>query len=119
MQAVGQLHQHHADVAGHRQKHLAQIFSLGFGAIGEMNAAELGDALHQLPHFGSEVPFDFLEADIGVFHHVMEEASGNYRCTGTDIPQQICHGHGMDDVGLSSGSHLLAVELVSEIKCGS
>ena len=46
VQAVGQLHQHHPDVAGHGQEHAAQVFRLGFGAVGEMDAAELGHPLH-------------------------------------------------------------------------
>ena len=116
VQPVGQLHQHHADVAGHGQKHLAQVFSLGLGSVGEMDAAQLGDALHQLPHFGSEVPLDFFQAHIGVFHHVVEEPSRDHRSAGADVAQQIRHGHRMDDVGLTGGSHLLAVKLIGEIK---
>ena len=116
VQPVSQLHQHHADVAGHRQKHLAQIFSLGLGSVGEMDAAQLGDALHQLPHLRAEVPFDLFEAHIGVFHHIVEETSGDDRRAGADVAQQIRHGHRMNDVGLPGGSHLLAVELVGEIK---
>ncbi len=46
VQAVRQLHQHDADVAGHGQEHLAQVFRLGFGAIGEVNAAQFGDPFH-------------------------------------------------------------------------
>ena len=48
----------------------------------------------------------------------MEEAGGDDRTAGTNIAQQIGHGDGMDDVGLTCGPHLAIVELVGEIKSG-
>ena len=116
MQAVSQLHQYHTDVAGHRQEHSAQILRLSFRAVVEMDAAELGDSLHQLTHLGTEMQLDLIGGDIGVFDHVMEEPRGDHRSTGTDIPQQIGHRHRMDDVGVSTGPKLTFVELKAEIK---
>ena len=87
VQPVGQLDQHHPDVAGHGQKHAAQVFSLGFGVVGEVNAAELGNPLHQRPHLGTEVLFDLLSGDTGVLHHVVQEARSDHAGAGTDIAQ--------------------------------
>ena len=50
VQPVRQLHQHHADVAGHRQEHPPQVLRLSFRAVVEVNSAELGDTLHQFTH---------------------------------------------------------------------
>ena len=87
VQPIGQLDQHHPDVAGHGQKHAAQVFSLGFCVVGEVNAAELGNPLHQGPHLGAEMLFDLLSGDLGVLHHVVQEARSDHAGAGTDIAQ--------------------------------
>ena len=45
MQAVGKLDQHDADVVDHGQHHLAEVLGLLFLTRGEINLADLGDAL--------------------------------------------------------------------------
>ena len=87
MEPIRQLHQHHSDVTGHGQEHPAQVLSLGFGAVVEVNAAQFGHTLHQLPHFGAEVLLDLVGGDIGVFHHVMQEPGRDHAGARTDIPQ--------------------------------
>ena len=116
VEAIGQLHQHHTDVAGHRQEHLAQVLRLGFGSIVEMNAAELGDPLHQLAHLSTEMLLDLIRRDVGVLDHVVQEAGGDDTGAGADVPEQIGHGHRVDDVGVATGPELALVELESEIK---
>ena len=116
VQAIRQLHQHHTNVAGHRQEHPAQILRLSFRAVVEVNAAELGDPLHQFTHLGTEVQLDLIGGDVGVFDHVVEEPCGDHRSAGADVPQQISHRHRMDDVRVSTGPELALVELKAEIK---
>lgn len=116
VEPVGQLDQHDADVTGHGQKHAAQILGLGLGVVGEMNASQLGDALHQRPHLGAKMGFQLLGAHFGVLDHVVEETGGNHAGTCADVTEQIGDGDRMDDVRLAGGSHLTGVELVGEIK---
>ena len=118
VQPVGQLHQHHPDVAGHGQEHATQVFRLGFGAVGEMDAAELGHPLHQGPHLSTKVLLNLVGGDVGVLDHVMEKTSGNHAGAGADIAQQVGHRHRVNDVGLATGPHLAIVELEGEIKGG-
>ena len=101
MQPIGQLHQHHPDITGHGQKHAPQVLGLGLGLVGEMDAPQLGDPLHQGPHLGAKLGLDFLRRYLGVFDHVVEEAGGDDRTASTNIAQQIGYGDGMDDVGLA------------------
>ena len=116
VEAIGQLHQHHPDVTGHRQEHLSQVLRLGFGSIVEVNAAELGDPLHELAHLSSEMLLDLIRRDVGVLHHVVQEAGGDDTGTGTDVPQQVRHRHRVNDVGVATGAELTLVKLESEIK---
>ena len=118
VEAIRQLHEHHADVTGHGQEHAAQVFGLGLGLVGEVNATQLGDPLHQAPHLRAEVLLDLLGRDLGVLHHVMEETGGDHPGTRTDVPQQIGDGDRMADVGLTAGPHLAVVELKGEIEGG-
>jgi hypothetical protein len=60
--------------------------------------------------------FDLLRGDVGVLHHVVEEAGGDHPGTGTDVAQQVGNGDGMDDVGLAAGAVLALMELEGEIK---
>ena len=50
VQAVGQLDQDHAQVARHRQQHLAEAFGRRFLAVLELQLVELGDAIDQFRH---------------------------------------------------------------------
>lgn len=119
MQPIGKLHKHHADVAGHRQKHLAQIFGLRFGAIGEVKTTKLGDALHKFADLRSEMTLQLLWSDVGVLHHIVQEACRDHAGAGTDVPEQIGHCHRMNDVRVSAGSELTLMQLKREIKCSS
>ena len=118
VQTVGQLHEHHPDVAGHRQEHFAQVFCLGLGAIGEVETPQLGDPLHERPHLRAKMLLQLISGEVGVFHHIVEKARGNHRRTGTDIPQKIGHRHGVNDVGVAAGTELTFVELEGEIESG-
>ena len=81
-----------------------------------MNAAQLGDPLHQAPDLRAEVLLDLLRRDLGVLHHVMEEAGRDHPGTGTDVPQEIRDGDRMADVGLTASPHLAVVQLKGEIE---
>ncbi len=71
-----------------------------------------------MTHLLAEVGFDLLEADVGVFHHVVQEPGGDHRGAGADVPQQIRHSHRVNDVRLTGGPHLAPVQLEGEIKGG-
>jgi hypothetical protein len=74
VQAVGQLHQQHADVRRHGQHQLAQV--LGFlGAFRlDLEARELGDAVDQPRDVLAEQAGDLVARGVGVFERVVQQA---------------------------------------------
>ncbi|MEB3242996.1 MAG: hypothetical protein VKO44_05105 [Cyanobacteriota bacterium] len=118
VQAIRQFHQHHPNVAGHGQKHPPQVFRLGLGVIGEVDAAQLGHPLHQRTHLRAEMLLKLPRCHLGVLHHIVQETSGDHGRTGPDVAQQIRHRDRMDDVGLAGGPKLALVKLEGEIKGG-
>ena len=73
MQPVGQLHQHHAHVIHHGQKHLADVFDLPRFRRHHVQPADFCDSLHQPRHFRTKPLFDPRERKFRVFHHVMQQ----------------------------------------------
>ncbi len=73
VQPVRELDHDDADVFHHRQHHLAEVLRLGFGAALELDLGELGDAIHQLRHFGAEAGVDLLLQGGRVFDDVVQQ----------------------------------------------
>ena len=72
--------------------------------------------LHELSHLSAEVLLDLIRRDVGVLHHVVQEAGGDDTGAGSDVPEQIRHRHRVNDVGIATGAELALVKLESEIK---
>ncbi len=77
VQAVGQLDEHHADVVDHGQHHLAQVFGLLFFARGEVDFADLGDALDDVGDLLAEFLADVDDGDGGVFDRIVQQSGGD------------------------------------------
>ena len=63
VQPVGQLDEHYADVVDHGEHHLAQVFGLLLLARGEINFADLGDALDDMRDLLAEFLADVDDGD--------------------------------------------------------
>ena len=59
VQAVGEFDEDDADVVDHGQHHLAEVFGLRFFAGGEVDLADLGDALDDVGDLLAEFLADF------------------------------------------------------------
>jgi hypothetical protein len=79
VQAVGELDQDHPDIARHGEQHLAEVLRLGLLLGLEFDAVELGDAVHQVGDVLAEFVADFSLGDRCVFHHVVQQRSGERR----------------------------------------
>ena len=106
MQAVGQFDEHHADVIHHGQHHLAQVFGLLFFAGGEIDGADLGDALDDVGDLLAELLADIDDGHRGIFHGVMQQAGGDGDRVHLHLGQNQRHFQGMDQVGLTGGAAL-------------
>ena len=113
VQAVGQLDQHHADVLGHGQEHLAQGLRLGLLPGGEVQLTQLGHAVHQQLDLLTELLADgLLGHAVHVLHAVVQEA----RRDGGRVQHQVGEDHrhraGMAEVGLARLALLMLVGLL-------
>ncbi len=73
MQSVRQLDQHHANVARHRQKHLAIIFDLAVLLGNIFYFTQLRNAVDQIGDHRAEALLDIVQSIIGILDHVMQE----------------------------------------------
>ena len=73
VQAVGELDQDHAQVARHRQQHLAEAFRVGFLAVAELQLVQLGDAVDQFGHGRAELGGDRLGRERRVLEGVVQD----------------------------------------------
>jgi hypothetical protein len=70
---VRQLDDDHPRVPGDRQQQLPVVLHLLFGPGAEREVRQLGEAAHQLRDFLAELRGDFLEGDLRVLDHVVEQ----------------------------------------------
>ena len=111
VQAVGQLDEHHADVVDHGQDHLADALGLGFFARGEIDFADLGDALDDVRDLLAEFPADVVDGERGVFDGVVQQAGGDGGGVEAHFGQHGRDFQGMHEVGLARGAALALVML--------
>ena len=106
VQAVSQLDEHHADVIHHGQHHLAQVLGLLFFAGGEIDGADLGDALYDVGDLLAEFLADIDDRHRGVFDRVMQQPGRDGYGVHFHLRQNQRHFQGMHKVGLAGGPAL-------------
>ncbi len=97
-----------ADVVDHGEQHLADALGLALLARGEIELAQLGDAVDAAGDVVAEVLADFLERRGGVFHHVVQQAGFQAHHVHVHLGELARHQQRMDHVGLA-GDALLAL----------
>ena len=112
VQPIRQLDQHHANVLGHGQEHLAQGLRLSLLAVGEVQLAQLGHAVHQQGHLvAKQLPDAVQRAALHILHAVVQQPRGD----GRRVQHQVCedhrHGHRMAEIGVAGLAHLVGVGL--------
>ena len=113
VQAVGQLDEHHADVLGHGQEHLAQRLRLGLLAGSEVQLAQLGHAVHQQLHLLAELLANgLLGHAVHVLHAVVQEARGDGGGVQHQVGEDHRHRTGMAEVRLARLALLIFVRLL-------
>ena len=73
VEPVGQLDDDDPRILGDRQQQLAVVLDLLLRRGAEGEAGDLGEAVHQPRHFGTEFPGDVLGTDVRVFDHVVQQ----------------------------------------------
>ena len=101
VQAIGELDEHHADVVDHGEHHLAQVFGLLLFARGEVNFADLGDALDDVGDLLAEFLADVDDGDGRVFDRIVKKTGGDGDRVHFHFGKNEGHFEGMDEVGLT------------------
>ena len=114
MQAVGQLDEHDADVVHHGQHHLAHVLGLRLFRRGEVDLADLGDALDDVRDLLAELGLDLVDGDRGVFDGVVQQAGGDGRGVELHLGQDGRDLQRMRQVGLARFARLAFVVLLGK-----
>ena len=111
VQPVRELHEQDADVFGHREHELAQIFAMLFGVGLEFELRELGDAVDQPRDFGAEQPLHIGERGVGVFDDVMQQGGRDRRRVEPHARQDAGDFERMREIGIAGRAFLAAMLL--------
>ena len=114
VEPVGELHEHDAHVVRHREQHLAVVLGLDDIPGGRLDLGQLGDAVHQVGHFPSEVPGDALLSDRRVLHHVVEHPRDDALAVQAHADEDARDLDRMRDVGVPGRALLSAVGFRAE-----
>lgn len=111
VQAVGQLDQDHANVAGHGHGHFLEVFSLGFGLGLEVHLGQFADPIDQFGHGFTELRLQRFFGNPGVFDHVMQHGRHQTLMVHMHVGKNIRHRKRMRDVRLATAAALAVVGL--------
>jgi len=115
VEPVGELDQDDAHVARHREQHLAEVLGLRVLLGLELDAIELGQAVHELRHRLAEALGDLLLGDFGVLHDVVQQRRHHGLRVELPIGDDLGDGHRMRDVGMAAQPELPLVRGVAEL----
>ena len=102
MRAVRQLDHDDADVAHHREQHLAETFGLSLGPAAKLDMVELGDAVDQFGDVGAEALRDLVLGGRGVLDDVVQNRCNDRRRIEVQIREDVRDRDRMRDVGLAA-----------------
>jgi len=102
VQAVGQLHQNHPDIAGHGEHHLAQVFCLLLGLRFEFDLGDFRYAVNQFGHFRAELGSKLFFANATVLKYVMQHCRHQTLVIHVHVDQDIGDRQGMADVRVAA-----------------
>jgi hypothetical protein len=111
VQAVGELDQDHANVAGHGHGHLLEVLGLGFGLGLELHLGQLADPVHQLGDGFAKLRGERFLGNAGVFDDVMQHRGHQALMVHVHISKDVGYREGMGDVGFTAAPTLAVVGL--------
>ena len=106
VEAVGQFDHQDPEVLGHGHQHLAHRRRL-LSLLGvEAEPVQLGDAVHDAGHIGTEAARQLLQSDTGVLHRVVQKGGRDRHFVQAQLGHDLGHRQRMLDVGLSGSAGL-------------
>ncbi len=111
VQAVGELHQQHADIVRHRQHQLAEVFRLLGALAEEFELRQLGHAIDQARDLVPEILPHVLERRQRVLDGVVQQRGDDGRHIHLQVGQDGGDFERMGKVRIARGAELLSVRL--------
>ena len=116
VQPVGELDQDDANIARHRQQHLAEALRLHLLARRELDLVELRHAVDHVGHRLAEGLLELALGDGGVLHHVVQQRGGQPLGVEAPLRQDAGDRQRMRDVGLARLAELAPVRGLGELE---
>ena len=111
VQPVGQLDEDDPGVIGHRDDHLANVFSLVGLRGAELHTAQLGETIDHPADVPAEPALEILVRDLGVLDDVVEEAASDGDDVELEVGEDPGHFERMVKVGLARQTNLALMRL--------
>ena len=112
VQAVGQLDQDHADVAGHGHGHLLEVLGLRLGLGLEVHLGQFADPIDQLGDGLAELLAQGFLGNAGVFDHVVQHGRHQALMVHVHVGEDAGNRQRMGHVGLAAAATLAIVGLL-------
>lgn len=112
VESIGELDEQDADVARHRDDHLAD--GLGLRALAVLDLVEFGDAVDQHRHLVAELRRQVVEPVGGVLDRIVEERRGDRPRSEPQVGEDLRDRERMRDVRLAALPRLTTVRLVGD-----
>ena len=114
VQPVGELDQHDAHVARHRQQHLAEVLGLRLLGRRELQLVELRDAVDQLGDGAAEALGQLVLRDAGILQHVVQQRCLDRGTIEVPVGQDLGDRQRVRDVRRAAAPELAEMRLVGE-----
>ena len=115
VQPVGELDQHDAHVARHREQHLAEVLGLRVLLRLELDAVELRDAVDEVGDRLAEALRDVVGRDLGVLDHVVQQRGAQRLRVELPVREDLGDRDRVRDVGFAGLAELALVGRVAEV----
>ncbi len=118
MKTVGELDEDDANIARHREQHLAEVLGLGVLESVELDLVELRHAVDELGYGIAEVPRDLGLGDFGIFGYVVKQSCGKRLRIEVPLREDVGDGERVRNVGLTGLPELPFVGRFAEVVSG-
>src|SRR5690606_30032978 len=112
VQAVGQLDQDHADVAGHGHGDLLEVLGLRLGLVLELHLGQLADPVDQFGDGLAELGGERLLGDAGVLDDVVQHGRHQALMVHVHVGKDVRHRQRVGHVGFAAAAALAVVRLL-------
>src|SRR5258706_12844582 len=109
VQAIGQLHDHHANIVDHGQDHLADVFGLARFGSEHVEAADFGYAFDETGGFFTESFLNARDGKFSVLNHVVEKSGGKSGRVHAHVGENVRDFEKMGKIGIAGTSQLIAM----------